>query len=159
MGTQTVVHTADGFAANPLPGRLSFVRLVDEVRTRPHRTVPQLFVFLLGVEAVSSSVTVQGPELDTLNTIVTLNALCEVRFVEDFYRRAAAAPIIPDSGEQRNYTPLGHQLAEQAGRSLPGKFRRYTPRRTWKQLHQYLNPSSSRMTTRSLVTMRCVNES
>ena len=42
---------------------------------------------------------------------------------------------------------------------IPGKLSRHTLRRTWKQLHQYLNPSSSRTTRKSLVTIRCVNGS
>ena len=39
--------------------------------------------------------------------------------MEDVRRRVDAAPLIPGCHGQRNYAPLGRQLAEQAERSLP----------------------------------------
>ena len=67
-GTQMAVVTMKGFVANPSPG-LSFVRLLDEVRHRPHWSVPRL-VYLLATKLCTPPL--QGPELDTLNTLVAL---------------------------------------------------------------------------------------
>ena len=41
MGTQTSLLLADGFVANPPPGGLSFIQLVDEVRMHTHWTIPR----------------------------------------------------------------------------------------------------------------------
>ena len=47
----------------------------------------------------------QGPELDTLNTLVALAVLFIVSLVRDFRRRAKMAPIVPGTSGQRNFTP------------------------------------------------------
>ena len=46
-----------------------------------------------------------------------------MRFVEDFRQHAEAAPLIPGSQGQRNYTPLCRQLADQAEKPLPREVR------------------------------------
>ena len=44
----------------------------------------------------------QGSDLDTLNSMVTVAALYGVRFIEVFSGRAEAGPILPGTGGQRN---------------------------------------------------------
>ena len=68
-GTQTAVVTTEDFAANPPPGGLTFVRLVDEVRLRPHWSFHQLIYYLATEVCIPQ---LQGPELDTLNMQVAL---------------------------------------------------------------------------------------
>ena len=69
----------------------------------------------------------QSPDLDTLNSMVTVAALYGVCFIEDFSGRAEAAPILPGNGGKRNYAPLHRQLTEQAERSLPDEVRMVNP--------------------------------
>ena len=68
----------------------------------------------------------QGPDLDTLNSMVTVAALYGVRLIEDFSGRAEAAPILSGTEGQCNYAPLHHQLTEQAEHSLPDEVRMVT---------------------------------
>ena len=124
VGTQTAVHVSEGFAALSPPGGLTFVQLVDEVRLHPHWTIPQIVYRLASGYCAPP---LQGPDFDTLNLMVTVAALYEFRFIEDFSGRAEAAPILPETGGQRNYEPLHRQLTEQAERSLPDKVRMVNP--------------------------------
>ena len=82
----------------------------------------------------------QGLNLDTLNSIVTVAALYGVRFIEDFSGRAEAAPILPGTGDQHNYTPLHRQLTEQAERSLPDEVRMINPVEEAETVRSMLEP-------------------
>ena len=117
VGNQTSVLLADGFAATPPPGGLTFLQLVDEVRLHSHWTIPQL------VHRLASKLChppLQGAELDLLKRMVTLTALYGVHFVDDFRQCAEAAPLIPGSHGHRIIAPICRQLIEHAQRPLPG---------------------------------------
>ena len=42
-----------------------------------------------------------------------------VRFIDDFRRRAEAAPVIPGTAGERDFVPLIRELMEQGNRSVP----------------------------------------
>ena len=75
-----------------------------------HWTLPQIVYRLAWGFCVPL---IQGPDLDTPNSIVTVAALYGVRFIEYFSGRAEAVPILPVTGDPRNYAPLQRQLTEQ----------------------------------------------
>ena len=61
----------------------------------------------------------QGPKLDTLNTLVALAVLSIVSVLRNFWRRAEMAPMVPGTSRQRNFASLLYQLAEQENIALP----------------------------------------
>ena len=79
---------------HPAGWRLSFVRLADEVRLRPHWTVPQI-VFYRSTEMCDPPL--QGPDLDLLNTLVTFAALYGVRFIEYYWWWVEVVPMKSDA--------------------------------------------------------------
>ena len=61
----------------------------------------------------------RGAELDLLNDLVASAVMSIVRFIDDFRRRAEAAPVIPGTVGERDFVPLIRELMEQENRSVP----------------------------------------
>ena len=60
----------------------------------------------------------RGAELDLLNDLVASTVMSIVRFIDDFRRRAEAAPVIPSTAGERDFVPLIRELMEQGNRSV-----------------------------------------
>ena len=61
----------------------------------------------------------RGAELDRLNDLVASAVMSIVRFIDDFRRRAEAAPVIPGAIGERDFAPLIREHMDQGNRSVP----------------------------------------
>ena len=74
-------------------------------------------VYFLATEVCDNPL--RGAELDLLNDLVASAVMSILRFIDDFRRRAEAAPVIPGTAGEREFVPLIRELMEQGNRSVP----------------------------------------